>query len=360
VAAQVHDPHGDLHPPPDAAIARLAARQHGVVTRAQLLAAGVGRGAIEQRLRRRILHRLHHGVYAVVHPSVSSEGRDLAAVLACGPRAALSHQSAAALWELRPPWRGPVHVTAGRAGARPGIVVHRSRDLSTADVARHRGIPVTTPARTLRDLAGILPEAALRRAVNEAQVRRLVRADELEQRPPGRRALVVSSADGATRSALEDRFLAFLAGHGLPPPQVNARVEGLEVDFFWPRHGLVVELDGFAFHHTRLAFETDRRRDAALQAAGLRVVRVTDRRLTGDAAGLAAQLERLTGDAAGLAAQLERLTRDGDQAGAGSRSGLTSAGAPRSGNGTSIASKSRGTTVSGNTVRASSRTSRGK
>jgi very-short-patch-repair endonuclease len=276
-------------PRADTVIARLAARQHGVVSRAQLLVAGVTKSAIEARLRGGRLHPLHRGVYAAGHKAIGAKGRAMAAVLACGKGAALSHQSAGALWEIRPPWRGPVHVTAKQSGKRRGIVVHRAGSLDGCEITRHHGIPVTSPARTLVDLADVLPPRALERALAEAQIRNLIPRGEIPS-APGRR--IVARRTAPTRSDLEIRFLALLDAHGLPGPLVNERVLGYEVDMHWPEARLVVELDGYAFHGTRKAFEEDRARDAELQAAGWRVIRVTDRGL--DRPGsVAAQMRRL-------------------------------------------------------------------
>jgi very-short-patch-repair endonuclease len=190
----------------------------------------------------------------------------MAAVLACGPGAVLSHRSAAALWGLGR-WQRQLEVTAPSAHRHPGVLVHRSRTLTRNDVTRHYGIPVTTPARTLHDLARILDPASLTRAVNDARLRHLVRSEGARD-------------TGPTRSVFEDAFLAFIDRHQLPRPEVNQRVEGFEVDMLWRPQRLVAELDGRAYHeHT---FEEDRERDAVLTAAGLRVVRVTWRRLTHD------------------------------------------------------------------------------
>jgi hypothetical protein len=184
----------------------------------------------------------------------------MAAVLACGRGAVLSHTSAAALWGLSR-WRQPLEVTAPHARRHDGVRVHRSRTLTRADVTRHYGIPTTTPAprsRTWR--AG----AALTRAVNDARLRHLIRVD---------------AETGPTRSVFEDAFLAFVDRHGLPRPEVNQIVAGYEVDMLWRPQRLIAELDGRAYHED--SFEEDRERDAALTVAGFRVVRVTWRRLTG-------------------------------------------------------------------------------
>lgn len=236
----VRDPR--IATPADRRVAELAAGQHGVVSRAQLPALRLTDTAIKGRIRHGRLHRIHHDVYAVGHAALGFEGRALAAVLACGDGALLSHQSAAALWDLRASDRSRVAVTttSRRGGREPRIEVHRARALDPADAARHRGVPVTAVSRTLVDLGGVVSQAALE---------------------------------------LEARFLVFCRVHHLPRPLVNSVVAGLEVDFFWPAARLVVETDGHAYHRTRHAFERDRRRDAELLVAGVRVLRLTHRRL---------------------------------------------------------------------------------
>ena len=246
----------------DRRAAEIAARQHGLVTRPQLLRAGFADNAIAHRVQTGRLIRLRHGVYAVGHRPPSPHARALAAVLACGPEAVLSHRSAGALWGLIR-WNGAIEVTAATARRHAGVLVHRSRTLTPDHTTRHYAIPVTTPARTLHDLARVLDSASLTRAVNDARLRHLIRME---------------TETGPTRSVFEDAFLAFVRRHDLPRPEVNQRVAGYEVDMLWRRQRLVAELDGRAYHQQ--AFEEDRERDATLVAAGLRVVRVTWRRLT--------------------------------------------------------------------------------
>jgi very-short-patch-repair endonuclease len=188
----------------------------------------------------------------------------MAAVLACGPGAVLSHRSAAALWEITPPWRGPEDVTATERRRHPRIHTHRSRTLTRADITVHFGIPVTTAARTLDDLARVLSSHSLTRAVNEARVRNLVR----DHSP---------TATGPTRSHLEDEFLRFVDRYNLPRPEVNQRVAGKEVDMVWREQRLIVELDSRSFH--RDTFEQDRERDAHLLSEGFAVLRITSHRL---------------------------------------------------------------------------------
>jgi very-short-patch-repair endonuclease len=271
----------------DSAIARVAARQHGLVTRAQLLDMGLTPSGIQHRRARARLHGVHCCVYAVGCLVMTAHARALAAVLACGPDAVLSHRSAAGLWELVPAPGTPVDVIAVGKRQHRGVVAHRSRTLAPGDVARRWGIPVTTPLRTLVDLADVVDDATLDRAVNEALLLRLVRREDLagaRARAPGRQAVTrlqpfVEVEDAPTRSVLEDAFLALVERHGLPRPEVNQRIAGYEVDMLWRAERLVVELDGRAAHDRSQAFERDRERDAELMGAGFRVVRITWRRL---------------------------------------------------------------------------------
>jgi very-short-patch-repair endonuclease len=274
--------------PPDHGIARLAERQHGVVAYPQLVGLGLRRGAIESRVSAGRLHRLHVGVYAVGHRRLSGHGRAMAAVLACGCGALLSHRSAADLWGIRFSSAGRFDVTAARTRAgRPGIALHRPRRLRPEDRDEKDGIPVTSVARTLVDLAAVLPQGQLRRAVEKSE--RLELFDLRAVEPllvPGRPGVANLRAvlreympPPFTRSEAERRFLELCRAAGLPNPRVNTVVVGFEVDFTWHEARLVVELDSRMYHLTPAAFETDRARDAALQLAGYRVVRVTELRL---------------------------------------------------------------------------------
>jgi very-short-patch-repair endonuclease/predicted transcriptional regulator of viral defense system len=285
---------------PDAVIARLAARQHGMVTRVQLLAAGLSAADIDYRVRIGRLVRIHNGVYAVGHLPPSPHARAMAAVLACGPGAVLSHRSAGALWSLGPWWSGQVDVTVRAKRSRQGIRVHRSSTLTRADTTRHYGIPVTSPARTLLDLADVLDDKALARAVNEARLAHRTTQAELAAlltRSPGRATTrltpFLEQPGGPTRSTFEDAFLKFVKRHGLPTPEVNQVVAGHEVDSLWRDQRLVVELDSRTHHDTDDAFEVDRERDADLLNAGFSVARVTSRRLRRDAAREAERLRRI-------------------------------------------------------------------
>lgn len=287
-------------------LGELAIRQWGVVTWAQLLAVGFEPTGIKRRLADQRLHSLHRGVYAVGHPDLSLQSRRLAAVLAYGEQALLSHRSAAALWGLAKPWMPAVDVTAptGRQGMRrrERIWIHRGR-LHPEDRATHGGLPVTTVARTLFDLAEFVGLKRLESAWEEADRLNLLQLAAVEQvcdRGYGRRALkpirqllAEARAPQITRSPLEDVFAALCRKHRLPMPSFNTTVLDYEVDALWPAQRLAAELDSWEFHHHRAAFEQDRARDAALQAAGYRTIRITDRRLNNDPTKLLTQLRAL-------------------------------------------------------------------
>ena len=266
------------------ALQRLAADQHGIVTRAQLLDAGVGPDTVKHWVKAGQLIRVHQGVYALGHLPPSPHGRTMAAVLACGRGAVLSHRSAAQLYGLIR-YSGPIEITARTRRRRPGVIVHES-NLHEHDVTTHWGIPTTSPARTLTDLAHTLSPAALTRAVNDARLAKLMSLDDL---PPRLRK---GQSARPTRSAFEDAFPTFCARHRLPQPQINAIVAGYEVDAYWPAKHLVAELDGEEFHQD---FEADRAKDADLVEAGFRVVRVTWDRLTHGAQREAARFRTLLG-----------------------------------------------------------------
>jgi very-short-patch-repair endonuclease len=276
----------------DAAVALIAARQHGVVSSRQLRACGIDASAVKRRVSAGRLRRIHRGIYAVGHPNIGNEGRWMAAVLACGEGAVLSHRSAAALWGMfgrarRPseaggPGDGAVDVTvpggAGRAG-RPGIRLHRSHTLSPADCTLRAGIAVTKPARTLEDLRRILPGKQFARAPREAEFLRLPIGEAFK---PDR-----------TRTDLEAMFLSLARRHRLPQPEVNVRVDRYLVDFLWRAQWLIVEVDGWESHRTRSAFEEDRARDARLKVLGYEVLRFTWRQVENDARSVAQTIREL-------------------------------------------------------------------
>lgn len=269
---------------PDALVARWAAKRHGVVTTGALLAAGLTEAGIRRRVSSGRLHRLHRGVYAVGHPAVPFEGRCLAAVLALGEGAVLSHRSAAELWGFMPRAKGPIHVSVpGHGGRRQrqGLIVHRSRTLAPELTAFKAAVRITTPQRTLADL-----RPALSPELHDRATRKAIDLGLISRRDAG-------SDTALTRSHLEREFLALCRRHRLPQPLVNARIGRFEVDFLWPEHRLVVETDGFEHHGDRDAFERDRARDADLQARGYRVLRVTHCQLRHEPRKVAGRIRRL-------------------------------------------------------------------
>ncbi|HEX5763548.1 MAG TPA: type IV toxin-antitoxin system AbiEi family antitoxin domain-containing protein [Solirubrobacterales bacterium] len=286
---------------PDEAIGALAERQHGVVARRQLLALGLTGSAIDRRIACGRLHRLHRGIYAVGHRAISREGRWMAAVLAVGGGpfgpgkpfdrwgAAISHRSAAELWQLLAHRDTPVDVSipgdAGRA-RRKGIRLHRSLTLSPAHVTLRRGIPVTTPARTIADLRsaasakrpGAIAKRELRRAVRQAGVFGLPLGDGIES--------------DRTRSDLEGDFLDLCRRHRLPAPEVNVRIGRDLVDFFWCECRLVVETDSYLYHRGRIAFEDDHDRDLRLRTAGYEFLRFSEKQVNEEPDGVARAVAR--------------------------------------------------------------------
>ena len=282
--------------PPDLALAKLAGRQWGVVSLAQLRALGVGRSAVTRRVQCGRLRRVHRGVYAVGGATMPREGRWLAAVLACGPRAVLSHVSAAVHWNLLnyEPRLPEVTAPASRKGV-PGIRLHRSHSLDAQDTTNHEGIPITTVHRTLLDLAAQVPKHHLERALAQAERLQLYDHRAIEsviersngRRGTRRRSTAIQDDPQFTRGELEARMRKLVRDHGLPRPSFTVSLDapdhpGLEVDCYFPTHRLVVETDGWDTHRTRQAFEDDRAKDAALLAAGYRVVRFTWRQLRYD------------------------------------------------------------------------------
>jgi very-short-patch-repair endonuclease len=235
-------------------IARIAANQHGVISVEQLVGAGLSPATIHRRVRAGRLHAVYRGVYAVGHTNLSEKGMLMAAVLACGEGAVVSHEAAAYLWSFSPHCPPFVHVTvpsyAGRA-KREGIVLHRSSTLTKNDVTRRHNIPVTKPGRTRSDLGW--------------------------DREP-------------TRSELERAFLRLIGRADLPKPEVNAKVGPYRVDFLWRTDRVVVETDGFAHHSSRASFESDRARDRELQRRGFVVLRFTYREVTNEPGSVVASL----------------------------------------------------------------------
>jgi very-short-patch-repair endonuclease len=288
------------------AIQQLAARQHRLVSLPQLKVLGLTASAVRNRVAAGKLQRVHHGVYAVGLAQLSIQGIYMAAVLACGSKAVLSHRSAAAHLELRPSNRVMVDVTApGRTGkGRNGIDVHRATGLDERDITTVDGIPCTTVARTLLDLATRIDEAALVRTIEQAEKLRIFdlravvdvtrRAGDRRGAPKLRKAIAAYTPEPAfTRSELEKRFLALCRAAQVPMPRANNATDRDEIDFTWPDRRLMVEADSLRHHGTRAAFERDRRRDQRLTAAGWRVVRFTWRQVDEAPAEVAATLQSL-------------------------------------------------------------------
>jgi very-short-patch-repair endonuclease len=278
-------------------LGELAARQHGVVARRQLLALGLSSSAIARRAAAGRLHPVHLGVYAVGHPVLGVHGRWMAAVLACGCGAALGYRSAAALWGIRRNEAELIDVVVpGGAGrGRAGLRIHRHPGLSSAELMARNGIPVTSPARTVLDLAAVLSARGLAYALDQTELQELTdypALDALARARPGHRG---SSAlrrmlrehlagTAATRSGLEVAFLELCRRNGLPRPRVNQPLCGLVVDFVFAEHRVAVETDSWRWHRGRAAFERDRERDALLATAGYRTLRFTDRQVENDPA----------------------------------------------------------------------------
>jgi hypothetical protein len=245
----------------DWVISSFGARQNGVVSRRQLVAAGLSSSAIGRRLETGRLHRVHQGVYAVGYPTLSWERRWMAAVLAGGEGAVLSHRSAASLWGMLPRRTGPVEisvpVSSGRCRRR-GIVVHRRPGLPD-HCSRQREIPVTTSAVTISDLRQVVSPAELRRAIRQAEVRGLDTG--------------LGDPSDPTRSELEHIFLELCKRQQWPVPEVNVRVGSRLVDFLWRERRVVVETDGYRYHRGHSAFEDDHARDLELRLLGYDLVR---------------------------------------------------------------------------------------
>lgn len=264
----------------------LAGRQHGVVARRQLLALGFSARSIEHRVERGRLHLVMHGVYAVGWPTLTPKRRWMAAVLACGDGAALSHRSAAALWEIGTEMRGVVDVSVTRRCElrRPGLRVRGRPTLDAEDIFSWDGIPATSPARTLVDLATELGPLGVERAVNDADKRDLIDPETLrlaldgyagEPGAPLLRSLLDKRTFRLSDSDLEILFRPIAAAAKLPPPRSKQIVNGFEVDFFWPDLGLVVETDGLRYHRTPATQTRDARRDRAHVLAGMTPLRFT-------------------------------------------------------------------------------------
>jgi hypothetical protein len=282
-------------------IARIAGRQHGVVTWRQLRNAGVTAGEIKRRARTGALIREYPGVYRVGHRAPSLHARYLAAVFACGDGALLSHDAAGHLLGLLKGTPPPPEVTAPTERRIDGIATHRARSLDPRDAARWQNIPVTTVPRTLVDLAATLTADVLARACHEAEIRHGTTPAHVEtvlaRRPnsPGARTLrrILRRDIRVTLSVLERRFLRLLEDHGFPLPETNRPAGTRRVDCRWRNRRLTVELDSYRYHHTRHAWEQDRRREREARARGDEFRRYTYGDVVEDARLVVAELREL-------------------------------------------------------------------
>jgi very-short-patch-repair endonuclease len=279
--------------PIDAQISTVAGRQQGHITRAQLLGLGLSPRAITARIHAGKLIVVHAGVYAVGAPRRTALARAAAAVLACGPGAALSHESALALWDLRQ-WPPTPEVTAPSERRRPGIRTHRSTTLA-GDVWTRQGIGTTSPVRTICDIAPrrndrqlvrITQDARLKRHLNHTNLTRLLfRCPRLQR--------LIDPSQNPTRSTLEDDFVTWIKQHRLPVPRINVTLNGMEVDVLYEDQKLIIELDSWTYHQGRHAFNIDHARDAAQRSHGFDTIRYTGEQLTDvEAANLRRRLSR--------------------------------------------------------------------
>ena len=285
-------------------LAALARRQHGVVSIRQLRRLGYSHSSVSRAVAVGRLHRLHHGVYAVGHTSLSLQGWCLAGVLASGPRSLLSHYSAGWLLGLIPTRPVPVHVTTPVPRKRRGSIrIHHSRTLIDTDRALKEGIPVTSVARTALDLAAGMRFRSLRRLIRRSEELKvfdladfhsvLTRNRGHRGGPPLERAIDIYEPPRLTRSELERELLGLLQGAGLPTPSTAFVVVGYELDVYWPDLRFAVELDVYATHGGHESFEEDRRRDEDLKLAGIELTRVTGQRLEREPQRVAERIGRL-------------------------------------------------------------------
>jgi very-short-patch-repair endonuclease/predicted transcriptional regulator of viral defense system len=299
---------GSSRPKLDRRMAEMARQQHGVVTREQLLELGMGSHAVGDRVHRGLLQAVHRGVYVLGGSRPTVDARRMAAVLACGPSAVLSHRSAARLWDVFPYEPGRIEVSWSAAGRtkHDGILLRQAR-LFPDEVEELDGIPVTAIFRTIFDLAAVVSQREVERAFHETEVKQLtgrVSLPQLLRRHPGRRGAatvrsILASREpvGSSQNDFEELFVAFLDEHRLPRPRLNATISirgrFLKPDCMWEDQRLLVELDGRAVHGTDKAFEGDRQRDRVLLAEGWRSTRVTWRQLRDEPAAIAADLREM-------------------------------------------------------------------
>lgn len=268
-------------------MARIARRQHGVVTRRQLRERGFSARVIDRQVADGALHPVHRGVYLVGHRAAAALAHECAALLACAPAALLSHRTAARLWSLPVRCTGAIDVTVvGRhRRSMPGIAVHCMSRLQSGELRRHRGLPLTSPALTVLDIVGLGADDEAMKALNEARVRRIVTNSALLvtlDAHPNRRGAAflrahLASEHGpfATESEAERTCLALMSRHDLMPDATRARIGPFRVDFLYREQRLVVEVDGYRFHSTPERFVADRRRAAQLLAMGYRVMQLS-------------------------------------------------------------------------------------
>lgn len=278
--------------------------QHGVVSHRQLVELGYSPAAVGRAEHAGRLHRIHRGAYAVGHPGISRYGVCLAAALACGEEAMLSHRSAAWLWGLLPQPPGLPEVTApARGHTREGIRIHHSTILEEADRSSIQGIPVTAVPRTLLDLAAGRSHRLLRAAVDRAERLALLdlaatdtmlrRSGRHRGRAKLRRALQIYRSPVFSRARSERLFLALVRRAGLPLPAINTFVAGHEIDAYWQAERFAVEIDGWEAHRSRSSFESDRLRQEDLKLAGIDLIRITARRVETEPEPVAIRLGRL-------------------------------------------------------------------
>jgi predicted transcriptional regulator of viral defense system len=271
----------------------LAREQHGVASLAQLRALGWSRQRVRTAVAHGLLVPVTRGVYAVGHQPLGARTLWMAAVLALGPGAVLSHISAAMLWGLLAVRQVRPHVTTPRhAQSRDALVVHRTRNLSGADHTKRDDIPVTAVPRTAIDLGDVLKPAAYAQAIERVPLLDVHAFERALKRHPGRHATpaltrLIQLYGDHTRSFLERAFLTLIRRHHLPEPRVNRRVDGHERDFTWPDHNLVIEVDGGAFHASRERRAADNRRDLELTLGRRHHHRVTYEQVVLDPAGTA-------------------------------------------------------------------------
>jgi very-short-patch-repair endonuclease len=274
-------------------LVRVAERQGGAISLAQLESAGLDRAAVGRWVQAGRLHHRYRGVYLLGHRAITQRGEWWAAVLAGGEGTVLSHFAAAALWGIRDRPRAVTDVISPRRIRQQGIRAHRS-PLHPADVTTHQGLPTTTPERTLIDEADLLTPRQLERDYDHARVHNLLTLNALDQalqRADGRRGaaalrtiIAADRAPAATASELERAFIALIDAAGLPRPASNRVLNGHRVDFHWPHHRLIVETDGHAAHVTRRQRQLDARRDVTAVRHGWRVLRFTYEDVTTDPA----------------------------------------------------------------------------